>query len=67
MPDRDPFEGAYGRLAATRVTAPPCSVPSAAPGGQEAPALRRTASRLLPRLTALAPKRRRRRARPTGD
>jgi hypothetical protein len=67
MPDRDPFEGVYGRLAATRVTVPPRSPPSAALAGQEAPALRWAASRLLPRLTALAPKRRQRRARPIGD
>jgi alkanesulfonate monooxygenase SsuD/methylene tetrahydromethanopterin reductase-like flavin-dependent oxidoreductase (luciferase family) len=67
MPDKDPFEGAYGRLAATRVTPPPRPAPRVVLAGQEAPALRWAASRLLPRLTALAPKRRQRRARPIGD
>ena len=59
MPDGDAFEGAYGRLAATRL------VPGANPVGQATAErlvicspVRWAASSLLPRLQSLAPRRR---------
>jgi hypothetical protein len=67
MPERDAFEGAYRRLSVTRIAPSLAGAKLPPPLSTDYPAVRWAASRLLPRLTALAPKRQGSLVRPRDD